>query len=325
MGRVPMPLPAPCLLERKILPKVWGGRALASLFSFDLPDGAAIGETWEVYDRPDGASRVRGSDLTLRDLMQADAQAILGRARPTAAGYFPLLLKFIDAAERLSVQVHPDDEQAACEGDGGKNEAWVVLHVGENPSILRGFRAPVTPEAFAAVAHQPAVIEFLQAFTPAVGDVIHVPAGTVHAIGPDVVLYEIQQNSDLTYRLYDWGRPRELHLAQGLRAARFDAAPQTTVAPQRCDETMEWLLRDPHFTVRRLRTAEGVAVATDEHCLLLTLVEGRCAVGWRGDPLPEPLLMQPGDTALVPAWVPAVSLSPIGCVTMLLSQPRAGR
>jgi mannose-6-phosphate isomerase len=111
-----MPRPAPCLLERKILPKVWGGTALAALFELELPAGERVGETWEVYDRPDGASRVRGSDLTLRDLMAADADAILGRARPTADGYFPLLLKFIDAAQPLSVQVHPDDEHAAGEG-----------------------------------------------------------------------------------------------------------------------------------------------------------------------------------------------------------------
>jgi mannose-6-phosphate isomerase len=145
----------------------------------------------------------------------------------------------------------------------------------------------------------------------------------VHAIGPDVVLFEIQQNSDLTYRLYDWGRTRELHLVQGVRAARLDAAPETTVAPQRCDERTEWLLRDRCFTVRRLQTDDGVAVPTDDHCLLLTLLRGHCAVGWRGDPLPDPLLMRPGDTVLVPACVARVSLSPVGRVTMLLSQPRS--
>lgn len=325
MGAEPLMIePVPCLLERKILPKVWGGRALASMFSLPVPAGENIGETWEVYDRAKGSSRIRGSEATLRDLMRKHADAVLGRAAPTAAGFFPLLLKFIDAADRLSVQVHPDDAQAADEGDSGKNEAWVVLGVGPRARILRGFRDGVTRQQFTSVAHEHAVVELLQDFTPCLGDAVHVPAGTVHAIGPDVVLFEVQQNSDLTYRLYDWGRPRELHVEKALRAARFDAPPATIVEPQPCDADSEWLLRDPYFTVRRMRIGNGRSLSTDGHCLLATLVTGRCAVGWRGDPLPEPLLMQPGDTALIPACVPSVSLSPIGAVTLLLSTPRSG-
>ena len=200
----------PFLLARKLLPKVWGGRALERVPGIALPTEEAIGETWELFDRPDGSSPLRGAGRSLADVLREHPQDLLGRGVARGhAGRFPLLLKFIDAHDALSVQVHPDDAQAESEGDSGKDEAWLVLHAGPQARIVRGLRPGVDEAEFRKLAHTPAVESMLWSFVPQPGDVIHIPPGTVHAIGPDVVVFEVQQNSDVTYRLYDWGRPRE--------------------------------------------------------------------------------------------------------------------
>ncbi|MEZ5963892.1 MAG: type I phosphomannose isomerase catalytic subunit [Planctomycetota bacterium] len=318
-----MPLPLrPSLLSRKIVAKPWGGRALERVLGLALEPRVQVGETWEVYDRPGESARMRGDGRTLAEWMLSDPDALLGRGvAPTREGRFPLLVKFIDAREALSVQVHPDDAMAAAADDCGKNEAWVVLDAGADARIIRGIRAGITREQFAAVAHTAAVEPMLAAFKPAAGDAVHVPPGLVHAIGPDVVLYEIQQNSDITYRLYDWGRPREVHLEEGLRATRFDFPEETTVAPTPAEGGGEWLFRNEHFTLRRLVVSEQMTVSTEASFKIATVVRGRGTLGWRsgGEDLPLPLA--PGDTVLVPACVDNVFLSPVGGLTLLWAGP----
>lgn len=321
-----MPLPLrPSLLSRKIVAKPWGGRALERTLGLAFEAGVQVGETWEIYDRPDGSSRMRADGRTLAEWMAKDREALLGRGvSPTRDGRFPLLIKFIDARQALSVQVHPDDELAAVAGDSGKNEAWVVLDVGEHARIIRGVRAGTTRAAFAAVAHTAAVEDLLCSFTPRAGDAVRVPPGVVHAIGPDVVLYEIQQNSDITYRLYDWGRPREVHVEAGLQAARFDLPEETTVDPAPAGHGLEWLFRNEHFTLRRGVISEPITIATDGGYVVATVVRGHGTLGWRsgGEDLPLPLA--PGDTVLVPACVANVFLSPIGGLTVLWAGPGGG-
>ncbi len=309
----------PCILERKILPKVWGGRALESVLGLELPASEDIGETWELYDRPDGSSKIRGSDLTLRDLMLEHSGDLLGRGvRATAAGYFPLLLKYIDAADKLSVQVHPDDVLAQAEGDGGKAEAWVVLHAGAKARIIRGFKPGVSKEDFAKVAHTAEVEELLHAFAPKAGDTIDVPTGTVHAIGPDVVVFEVQQNSDVTYRLYDWGRPRETHVDKALKATRITDDP--ALAPtQPMEGGGEWLVRNEFFRLRRQELSDPATLGTGGIFKVISVVQGHGSLGWRSGGRHEPLVLRQGDTALVPASTGAVYISPIGRMSILVS------
>ena len=209
-----------------------------------LPPGETVGETWEVYDRPDSSSLLRGSDLTLHQVMKQDPVALLGvGVQPTREGRFPIAIKFLDAQQALSVQVHPDDDQAAEEDDSGKSEAWLVLRAGPQAGMRRGFRDGVTLEQFSAVADREEVLELLEATTPADGDAVHIPPGTVHTLGPDVVVFEIQRNSGVTYRLFDWQRDRDLHVEKGIRAARCDVEPQTVVSPVPTQDGGEWLLR----------------------------------------------------------------------------------
>ena len=317
-----MPDLAPCLLERKILPKVWGGRALETVLGIALPEGEAIGESWEVYDRADGSSRIAGSDHTLADLMREHKDELLGRRVRTAyGGFFPLLIKYIDAHDKLSVQVHPDDEQAREENDSGKTEAWVVVHAGPEARIVRGLKSGVTREQFAAVAHTARVEPLLASFAPKTGDAVFVPHGTVHAIGPDVVLFEIQQNSDVTYRLYDWGRPRETHLEKGLRAMRFDLPAQTTVRSEPIPGGGSWLVRHELFRVRKFTVDTPAVLGTEGVCKIMSVLSGQGTLGWRSGGRQAPLLLRQGATVLVPANAGSVFLSPVGGMTILWSDP----
>ncbi|MEM7203759.1 MAG: type I phosphomannose isomerase catalytic subunit [Planctomycetota bacterium] len=313
---------APCLLDRKMVPKVWGGRQLGELYGIDTRGDEPIGETWEVYDRPDGSSPIRGTGATLRDVMQGNVQAWLGRGvAPAAGGRFPLALKFVDAAAELSVQVHPDDGLAASRDDSGKSEAWVVVHAGPEACIRCGFRQPTSRDAFAAALEREEVVDLLESYAPKVGDTFHVPAGTVHALGPNVVVWEIQQNSDITFRLYDWGRPREMHVPDGLEATTFGASPSVYNQVTPIDSGGEWLVRDPHFRVRRFVTQSAATLGTEGTFKLLTVLRGRATIGWRSNGRDEPLRMAPGDTALVPADAGAVFVSPIGELELLVVDP----
>ncbi len=315
----------PMLLERKVLPKVWGGRALEQVIGLSLPPGEAIGETWELFDRPEGSSPIRGGG-TLAELMRTDAEALLGRGVARGhGGRFPLLLKFIDARDALSVQVHPDDAQAKVEGDSGKDEAWLVLQTGPQARIIRGCRPGVAREQFAEVAHTPAVEELLWAFRPQVGDVIHVPPGTVHAIGPDVVVFEVQQNSDVTYRLYDWGRPREVHVQKALAVTALGERTATTerpvVEPKNLPDGGIELIATEHFRLRRYELQRPFTLSTNGCFATVTVLGGRGMLGWRSGGSDAPIQLTAGDTVLVPAAVESVFLSSIGRLDVAIASP----
>lgn len=309
----PMSTLKPCHLIRRILPKPWGGNALREILGLAADCGEGIGETWEVYDRPDGSSAIRGSDLTLRDLMVGHREDLLGAKAARRHQTFPLLIKYIDSREALSIQVHPGDQQAAADGDSGKSEAWIVLAVGPEGRIIRGLRPGVSCEDLAANLHSEKVVDLLQAFCPVVGDVVLVPAGTVHSIGPDVVVFEVQQNSDITYRLFDWGRPRELQIEKGLRAVVTET--ELSVPGRESGQWgagVCWLLREDRFRVRRCRLENPQTFLTEGSVKILSVLSGSGALGWRSGGQEPPIALARGDTVLVPACSKQVYVSPIG-------------
>ena len=241
------PLNAPLRFERVFLEKVWGGRALGRSpaeggLGLELPDEVAVGETWEIVDRADVNSVVAEGSLVgarLEELMRDHAGDLLGDAAPSSSGRFPLLVKYIDAAQHLSVQVHPRQASLAGLTSAGlgagaeaKTEAWVILGCEEQGRIYHGFGPGVERAAFEADVRAGVSLErHLAAYAPLVGDCFFVPGGTVHAIGGGVTLLEVQQNSDTTYRVSDWGRmgldgkPRELHVGEALEVLDFGPAP----------------------------------------------------------------------------------------------------
>lgn len=319
-----MPLLEPFLLERILLPKVWGGRTLAKVPGIPLPPDVAIGETWELYDRPEGSSRLRGRTLTIADLMRDRRDELVGRgARAAYGGRFPLLLKFLDARDGLSVQVHPDDAEAEPDHDSGKNECCVVLHAGPRARIVRGFRPGVSPAEFAANAAHEGVAALLCSFRPEIGDTIHIPPGTVHSIGPDVVVFEVQQNSDLTWRIYDWGRGRETHLGKALAVADVQAAPSArpVVAPVTLPDGGTQLIATPDFRLRRFSLRQRLDLPTAGRFATVTVIAGRGTLTWRGERLVGTLALATGDTALVPACVPSFGLVPDDLLNVIVCDP----
>lgn len=226
--------------------RIWGGQKLRALYGKDIPSDKPIGEAWLVSDHPGNESVVAEgphAGKTLHDLVEEDAGALLGsQAQLTVHGRFPLLLKVLDAADVLSVQVHPDDETARRlnEPDVGKTEMWHVLQCDPHSALICGLYPSVAPESFLGVADSDRIEDLMVRFEVEEGTSVFVPAGTVHAIGAGIVLAEIQQNSDITYRLYDWGRvgpdgqPRQLHVEKAFEAIRFGSAHAGASRPLAC-------------------------------------------------------------------------------------------
>ena len=224
-------LDEPLLFERQFLEKIWGGRVLERALDIALPEGMLIGETWEISDRPDRNSVVaRGKykGRTLREMMATFGDAILGRAAPAADGSFPLLVKFLDARQNLSVQVHPHRGLAhtLLPGESPKTECWYVIAAEPGGGIWHGLRKGVELDKLASAVASSDIVPLLAWHRAEPGQFYFVPGGTVHSIGAGVTLLEIQETSDTTYRLYDWdrtgldGRPRTTSVERALRAVR---------------------------------------------------------------------------------------------------------
>lgn len=225
--------PYPLLFHPILKKKVWGGRNLAALGK-TLPAGTPIGESWELADLPEsvpgGRSKIANGPLAGLRLRQAIAEhgpAIMGPATLTGEGGFPLLVKFLDACDNLSVQVHPDEAYVRKHPEAFlKSEAWIIVTARAGAVIYKGVKPDITPEQFASHVRDGTVVDDLVAITVAPGDCHYLPSGTCHALGAGIVVAEIQSPSDTTFRVYDWGRTgRALHLEQALQCITF-GAPQ---------------------------------------------------------------------------------------------------
>jgi len=295
----------PLRFERRCLEKVWGGRALERNPGIALPPGK-IGETWEIVDR-DGENSIVAEGglkgLSLRELMKRHPKDLLGKAPAGKEGRFPLLVKYIDATENLSVQVHPDDESARRIGGDAeaKTEAWYVVDARPGSVLYAGLRPSVTAREFESVASGPGVVETLLAWKVERGDCLLVPGGTVHAISGGVTILEVQQNSDTTYRLWDWGRAgRETHVAQALACIRFGDPERRPVRPawfREREHEVAQLARSKHFGMNALRLTEPVRRSTLSQFQIYAVVEGRGTLRWND----QERALAPGDVWLVPA------------------------
>lgn len=254
-------------LEPQFKPRVWGGRRLAERFGLETDE--PIGEAWVVFDENKVASGPYAGRV-LAEVLPELGEAFLGRAVVERYGYrLPLLVKFLDTADWLSVQVHPDDAYAraheAESGWLGKAEAWVVLEAEPGAQIVYGVKRPVTRKELRAAALDGSILELLNFAPVRAGDVIYVPPGTIHALGPGLLVLEVQQRSDLTYRLYDYGRGRALHLDRALDVARLEPTP-----PQTARLEPGFRLQQARFT---LELAEGRVRAPDHACLAVAPLE----------------------------------------------------
>jgi mannose-6-phosphate isomerase len=266
--------------------RVWGGRALESALGRTLPATAPIGESWEIVDRPEAQSTVVGGTFngqTLREVIAKNAAEIMG-PKWSAEKPFPILVKWLDCRERLSLQVHPPAAVAGELRGEPKTENWYIAHTAPNAHLIVGLKRGVTREQFERAIGDNSVERCVHHFPVAVGDSILVHSGQVHAIDAGNLILEIQQNSDTTYRVYDWGRtgldgkPRQLHIAQSLRSIDWtDFEP----VPVRGSPTSGTIADCAEFSIRRvvLGAGERVQMRADEQPRLLSVVSGTVRVG----------------------------------------------
>lgn len=307
--------------------RIWGGRRLGDLLTTPLPWTGPIGEAWLLSDRNDHQSHVANGPFkrrTIGQLMEQYPKQLLG----DLAGRFrrfPLLLKFLDAHEMLSVQVHPTDSQTDLipAGETGKTEAWVVLEAGPESRIYAGLKPNTTEDALRRALATGAVADRLAYFTPKPGDGIFIPAGTVHALGGDVVVFEVQQNSDVTFRLYDWDhvdtktdQPRALQVDQALACINFAQGAVGPVVPM--VEDVKLMLRErlflcEHFGLRRLqgKLPFTVGAAGSPHVLVCIAGDGDLENDGTNYPVGK------GDVLLLPAEVGACLCRPSGDISLL--------
>ena len=289
----------------------WGGSKLRALYGKAIPDDST-GEALELSAIPGLNSRDQ-SGRTLEELIGRFGQELTG----TRVGKpFPLLLKLLDAREQLSVQVHPDDAYAAeKEGKLGKTEAWVILQAEPGAKLVYGIRPGTTLEELKAASENGKAVEALLHYVPVQpGEVYYIPSGTVHAIGSGIVLYEIQQSSDVTYRFYDWdrtdaqGRRRELHLDKALDVTNLAFEPKAAepkiIAESICG-VQERLLDEKYFGLDRYLHCRQMVLTPDERRFsILTAIEaGTIACDGQSFHMPA------GQTALIPAVCGPVELS----------------
>lgn len=317
-------LGAPLTFAPHLKDYLWGGRELERLFGRALPEGV-IAESWEISGHAAGVSVVDSGPLAGRDLPGLVAEygvELVGRRgrRAAARGEFPLLVKLLDASHALSVQVHPDDAYAAAHGldEPGKTEMWYILHAEPGARIIHGLKGGTDQATLRQAVAKGRVQDLLNRVRVRPGDAILVPAGTVHGILSGVVLVEIQQCSDTTFRIYDWerlgpdGRPRELHVDRAMDAIHFGRDPASSDGPRVAAEGQgvrrEVLAECEHFAVERVAIAAGACFESaldGDSFEAWGLLSGAGALKPAGAP---PLALEVARFVLLPAVMGAFEL-----------------
>lgn len=296
--------------------RVWGGRNLERLYRKPLPPGVPVGESWEISDRPGDVSVIANGPLAgkdLRWLMENHRADLLGRAKPLN-DRFPLLIKILDAVEKLSLQVHPQPATAAALGGEPKTEMWYIADAAPGAELFVGLRRGVTRPDFERKIRDGTVADCFHRVPVRAGDAMFLPSGRVHSIGAGNVIFEIQQNSDTTFRVFDWnragldGKPRELHVAQSLASINFTdfepaLIPSRTVAGKGSE--VRPLLNDPLFSVEVVSMKSSQSASWPmQTCAIFGVVEG-CIATVGGGQAPE---LGAGQFCLVPACLQTAEL-----------------
>jgi mannose-6-phosphate isomerase len=308
----------PLLLEPAYKDYLWGGHRIAEVFHRRVPPGL-VAESWEVSDREDGVGIVRNGPLagaTFAEAIRQWGAGLLGSH--VRGGRFPLLIKLIDARERLSVQVHPNDQTAALYGGEAKTECWYILDAAPGAGVYAGFRAGVDRAAYDKAVVDGVTGGLLRRIEVRRGDAVFIPGGLVHAIDAGCLILEVQQNSNTTYRIDDWGRvgpdgkPRALHVQQAAQVIRWDLADDPRVTPQTLPSEAgnRWsrLVESPYFLLDRVELEHPQPIdGRGETFVMLFVATGGARLDWPGGRLDLP----PGTSCLVPANLAGVTVIPV--------------
>lgn len=309
---MPLELTEPLVFEPIFMERVWGGRQLETVYDKRLPPAGSIGESWEIVDRPEAQSVVRSGALrgrTLQQLWTENRPEIFGELPD--APRFPLLVKLLDAQEKLSVQVHPPAGIASELGGEPKTEFWYIAHAAPAAELYVGLRKGSGRAEFEAALCEGAVADHVHRLAVKTGDAMFLPSGRVHAIGAGNLIVEIQQNSDTTYRVFDWnrlggdGRPRKLHIEESLRCIDFgDCQPALAQA------SGELLVRHNQFEVQKWQLAARRTAGPAGQFAIVFCLAG--AIECAG------LSVKPGEFLLVPSSLRDRVLEPMADNTALL-------
>lgn len=316
--------PYPLQFQPEMKERVWGGRALEQ-FGFTLPDGA-IGEGWMIGDHPNGTTKVMNGALEGKGLDEIRQQYGLdffgSKGFSEKNGRFPLLIKLLDCEDDLSVQVHPNDHyEHLSPGELGKTEMWYILAAKPGAKIIYGMNEEVTRESLAQAIAENRILDCLQEVPVEAGDSFYIPAGTVHALGAGVLVAEIQQNSDTTYRLYDYdrpgldGKPRELHIEDSLNVIAYNGSGSTRMKTE-LTATNQWLTlaQSPFFIVEKGQVGSEWKLNTSaDSFVILVVADGSGQLEWAEGSID----LKPGDCFLLPASLGEYSLE--GSLTVIRS------
>jgi mannose-6-phosphate isomerase len=304
----------PLLIQPQFHERVWGARDLRPYFHRAV-EGEPIGEAWMTGEE----CQVSNGSLagrTLRELAAEFGAELTGDAAPQPSR-FPLLIKFLFPRQKLSVQVHPDDRRAQRIGEPcGKCECWYVVRALPTAQIGLGLRPGINCEMFRMAIESNQAEHMLNWLTIRAGEMYYVDAGTVHALGPDSIIVETQQNSDLTYRLYDYGRPRQLHLKEGMEAIE-ERTGAGRVEPRRLNDGRELLIASPRFVVEKLKLREPLTLVPESlrsSLQVLVPIEGGAVIECAGC---QPVTVMQGEAAVIPAALSDVLLRPQWSVELL--------
>jgi mannose-6-phosphate isomerase len=309
--------------------RIWGGRALEQLYGKNLPAGVPIGESWEISDRPGDASVIANGPLAgkdLRWLMENHSRELLGDAK-SAQGRFPLLIKILDAQEKLSLQVHPPSAKAGELKGEPKTEAWYIAAAQPGAELYVGLKGGVTRAEFEKKIQTGAVAECFHRVPVRAGDTMFLPSGRVHAIGAGLVIFEIQQNSDTTYRVFDWnrvgldGKPRELHVAESLASIDFNDFEPGLVAGKFTEKNgvrRRHLVKDPLFEIEEFQAAARADISIEPgKPRIVAVVKGKLSV----DAGAVKVSLSPGEFCLVPADAKGADIHADGEAVFLMASP----
>jgi mannose-6-phosphate isomerase len=300
-----MPELYPLLMSPEFHERVWGSRDLAPVYDRRIaPGDPAIGEAWLTGD---GCKVANGplQGKSLHELTQIFGEKLIGPS--SSHKRFPLLIKFLFPREKLSVQVHPDDDGARKIGQAcGKTECWYVLKTEPGAQVGLGLTPGTTREQLKTAIQETRAEKFLNWIDVHPGELIYVDAGTVHAIGPGSVIVETQQNSDTTYRLYDYGRPRELHIEQGLAATK-EKTRAGKVSPKSLSNGDLQLVESPCFAIEKWHLEKPRQLATSSSPTILVALNGCGVVGSQGN---APVTFAKGDAVVIPAALGEYELRP---------------
>lgn len=309
----------PLLFEPNLHPTVWGGRQIQKYKNLTLTD-EPIGESWEVSVVPSSVSIISNGEFKGMPLdkvvKEYGVELLGGEVFEKYKGEFPLLIKFIDAASDLSIQVHPNDELAREVGKNGKTECWYIIDAKPGAYLYAGMKEKISKEEYVKRVEEGTICEVLAKHVVKTGDVFYLPAGRVHAICGGILLAEVQQNSDITYRIFDYnrpgldGKPRQLHTAEALRAIDFNVQDEYRTIYNNEEQKANPCIESPFFTVRIVATNRPFHrnLMKYDSFIVTMCLEGDCEIQIRSTG--DSVFLREGHSCLIPACIADYDIIP---------------